>query len=314
MWRGKDWSIGMRAHAPLENAMLPKGGARWRSFSAGAVVQVLMLVILLIMPLLFPDRIVQFRRYLSTEIAPSSPVVDASRPWKPKRHKSVPLVKTTTPELPVPHVDIPTPAIPRPIVRPTSIDKASDAPTVAAQTPVALSETTAPNLVKPREPVRVGGFGDPSGVPGPKTALKSNVAQVGEFNLSSGPAGGGPRGGGAVREGLFANEQSSATNQSVAKTVQVSSRSKPVEVLYKPTPTYTEVARSKKIQGEVLLRVLFSASGQVKVLSLVRGLGYGLDEAAEEAAHQIKFKPAEDQDGNAIDSTAVVHIVFELAY
>jgi TonB family protein len=49
------------------------------------------------------------------------------------------------------------------------------------------------------------------------------------------------------------------------------------------------------------------------VLGVTRGLGYGLDEAAIAAARQIRFKPAQ-QDGHAVDSTATVHIVFELAY
>jgi hypothetical protein len=42
-------------------------------------------------------------------------------------------------------------------------------------------------------------------------------------------------------------------------------------------------------------------------------LGYGLEESAQNAARQIRFKPAQ-QDGQPVDSTAIVHIVFELAY
>jgi outer membrane biosynthesis protein TonB len=45
----------------------------------------------------------------------------------------------------------------------------------------------------------------------------------------------------------------------------------------------------------------------------VRGLGYGLDEAAQDAARQIKFKPAR-QDGQPVDFAGIVHITFELAY
>jgi outer membrane biosynthesis protein TonB len=48
------------------------------------------------------------------------------------------------------------------------------------------------------------------------------------------------------------------------------------------------------------------------VLRVVQGLGYGLDEQAETAARQIKFKPA-TQDGQPVDQTAIVHIVFALA-
>ena len=48
-------------------------------------------------------------------------------------------------------------------------------------------------------------------------------------------------------------------------------------------------------------------------MATVRGLGYGLDENAVAAAEAIHFRPAE-RAGVAADSTAVVHIVFQLAY
>jgi len=48
------------------------------------------------------------------------------------------------------------------------------------------------------------------------------------------------------------------------------------------------------------------------VVRVIRGLGHGLDEAAVQAAQQIHFKPAL-QDGQPADSTAVLHIVFQLA-
>jgi TonB family protein len=46
---------------------------------------------------------------------------------------------------------------------------------------------------------------------------------------------------------------------------------------------------------------------------VVQGLGHGLDEAAIEAANKMRFKPAL-RNGQAMDSTAVVHVVFQLAY
>ena len=86
----------------------------------------------------------------------------------------------------------------------------------------------------------------------------------------------------------------------------------PAEILSKPTPIYTEEARAKRIEGEVLLEVVFEASGRLRVLRIVRGLGHGLDDAAVRAAEQIRFKPAL-KDGQPSDSTAVVHIIFQLA-
>jgi hypothetical protein len=49
----------------------------------------------------------------------------------------------------------------------------------------------------------------------------------------------------------------------------------------------------------------------VRVLRVVRGLGYGLDEEAVRSAEQIQFKPAL-RENQATDSTVVVHVVFQL--
>jgi TonB family protein len=86
----------------------------------------------------------------------------------------------------------------------------------------------------------------------------------------------------------------------------------PAEILSKPTPIYTDEARAKRIEGEVLLEVVFEASGRLRVVKIVRGLGHGLDDSAVRAAEQIRFKPAL-RDGQPSDSTAVVHIIFQLA-
>jgi TonB family protein len=86
----------------------------------------------------------------------------------------------------------------------------------------------------------------------------------------------------------------------------------PVEILFKPAPAYTDEARALKLEGEVLLEVEFSASSQVRVVRIVRGLGHGLDESAARAAEQMKFKPAKSN-GRSIDFRTTVHIVFRLA-
>jgi TonB family protein len=88
--------------------------------------------------------------------------------------------------------------------------------------------------------------------------------------------------------------------------------STPVQIFSKPNPEYTEEGRRLKIDGEVRLEVLFSTSGQVRVVRILQGLGHGLDEEAVKAAEQIRFKPASHQ-GQPVDSTAVVHIIFQLA-
>jgi TonB family protein len=87
----------------------------------------------------------------------------------------------------------------------------------------------------------------------------------------------------------------------------------PVEILSKPRPVYPAEARDLRIEGEVLLEVLFLASGAIQVQRMLRGLGHGLDEAALASATQIRFRPAQHA-GQPVDQTAIVHITFQLAY
>jgi TonB family protein len=85
-----------------------------------------------------------------------------------------------------------------------------------------------------------------------------------------------------------------------------------LEVLSKPPVQYTAEARQLKVQGDVVLRVTFLASGQVVVQGVVHGLGHGLDEEARRVAQQIRFRPA-TRDGRAVDVTTTITITFQLA-
>jgi TonB family protein len=87
---------------------------------------------------------------------------------------------------------------------------------------------------------------------------------------------------------------------------------RPVEIVFKPTPEYTDEARSARIEGTVSIELEFTATGEVRVLRVVRGLGHGLDEAAQRAALRMRFKPAQS-DGRPVDSRATVHITFRLS-
>jgi TonB family protein len=66
------------------------------------------------------------------------------------------------------------------------------------------------------------------------------------------------------------------------------------------------------IQGEVTLSVVFQASGAIRIIGVVGSLGHGLDQAAEQAATQIRFKPAL-RDGKPADFPATLRIQFRLA-
>ena len=85
------------------------------------------------------------------------------------------------------------------------------------------------------------------------------------------------------------------------------------EILDIPRPEYTAEGRSLRIEGDVVIELVYLANGSIQVNRVVSGLGHGLDESAVQAAQQIKFKPAK-RDGQPVDFPARVRIQFRLAY
>jgi TonB family protein len=85
-----------------------------------------------------------------------------------------------------------------------------------------------------------------------------------------------------------------------------------LEVLSKPPVQYTSEARQLRVQGDVVLRVTFLATGQVVVEGVIHGLGHGLDEEARKVAQQIRFRPA-TRAGRPVDLTTNIVITFQLA-
>ena len=67
---------------------------------------------------------------------------------------------------------------------------------------------------------------------------------------------------------------------------------KSLNILYKPRPLYTAQARANNVQGKVVLRVTFLASGKIGSISPVSELPDGLTEQAIVAAKQMRFEPA----------------------
>jgi len=245
---------------------------------------------------------------------------------KPKAVEDTPApeVKVATKKLDLPASTAP--AIPKQIVRTNLFSTGSSAP-----------QTTR----LPASQVQTGGFGDPNGVPAKLNTGKSpvNIAQAGSFDLPTGPGYGNGTGGakgvrgvvastgfgsgvaiepktsasrGTVRQAGFGDADVPAPPTVQSRPAAVASKIIPAEILSKPTPIYTDEARARRIEGEVLLEVVFEANGKIQVLRVIHGLGYGLDDAAIRAAQQIRFKPAL-QDGQPSDSTAVLHIIFQLA-
>jgi len=330
----------------FKEALLPEGKKRWGSFGVGLGLECVALTALVILPLLMPQKFEAMQHYWVTPL--EAPVIEAWKPQPPPKPvvvKRQVVVKKETPKPAV--VEPPKPKIYNPVITSPVVKQvvrkvqAPDMTEVAKAFPdpnPMLGSSATPTLKKPRESVQTGGFGDPNGVPANgKNDRNPNIVQLGGYDMPTGPgsgngtggakgakgvvasagfgngvASGSPGGGGhgTVQQGMF---DVKAADTPKVKQTAVTSNVKPVEILSVPKPIYTDEARTRKIEGDVLVEVVFAASGEVKVVRVVRGLGYGLDEAAETAARQIRFKPAQ-QDGQPVDSPAIAHIKFELAY
>jgi TonB family protein len=201
--------------------------------------------------------------------------------------------------------------------------------TVKASTaPVHLGETfgATPNPNASR-PATIAAIGNPyGGMQGPAVAPHGVVGSTGIGNgLKSGSNAGVV--GKVASAGIpGATGNSSASYGKVASAgipVQVAAAPAPMqqrvepaatnlEVLSKPPVQYTSEARQLRVQGDVVLRVTFLATGQVVVQGVIHGLGHGLDEEARRVAQQIRFRPA-TQNGKPVDLTTNIVITFQLA-
>ncbi len=79
----------------------------------------------------------------------------------------------------------------------------------------------------------------------------------------------------------------------------------------KPEPQFTEEARRNGVTGEVMLRMILSASGQVTGIVPLKRLPDGLTEKAIAAARSIQFIPAE-KDGHKVSQYVTVSYNFNI--
>ena len=193
--------------------------------------------------------------------------------------------------------------------------------------------------------VQTGGFGDPNGVPAKGNPNKpANINRVGSFGMPPGygygngtggtkgtrgvvasagfgngvskgdPGARGSSGRGGVQGTSFDSAAPSGDLVRPAASLQPAKANRtPVEILQKPNPRYTDEARKLRIEGNVKLRVVFTAGGELRIVGVQSGLGHGLDEAAVAAAKLIRFRPAREG-GRAVDEPAIVTIEFKLAF
>jgi len=342
----------MQSNETLTLGLLPEKKRDWRTFLFSYSLCLSVLLLVLLARLIWPDRMSSWAKYTVTEIIPRPDLVPEKPIVKPrpKITKLLPEVKFETPKLIVPK-EMPRPKVQEVKIEPPKIQPVKfEAPKlepVSGAMPAKIIHTgsfgseATPTVNAPIQKVQTGGFGDPNGLPGEgKQGAKLTAAKLGSFDLPEGAGTGNGTGGaqgikGTIASAGFGNgiaqpghgdgrasgqgvqaagftSQQVATNSGRHNLTDTAALTAQVEILYKPKPAYTDEARKLNLEGEVLLEVLFGANGELHINRVVRGLGHGLDEAAVSAANKIKFKPAQ-RNGSAVDSTAVVHVMFQRA-
>ena len=183
-------------------------------------------------------------------------------------------------------------------------------------------------------PAMAAALGNPNGgMQGQATAPRGVVgsAGIGNGTQSGSNAGsqgrvasaGIPGGNGSAGNGGYGNASSghvgSAGIQGMAQPGSVASAIAPAKpqtvapvLLSHAKAEYTPEARQLKIQGDVVLRVKITTSGEMVVLNVLHGLGHGLDEQAVRSAPTYKFKPAM-QNGQPVEFTTNITITFQTA-
>jgi TonB family protein len=346
--------------------LLPNTKPRMGALGTSLIVQICLAAFVVMIPLLFPQRMIPKAMFMVTEIAgppldiPELPKPKPPAPPKIAKVQPPPPVAPPTPKINVakffaPRIEAPKPK-PRQVeaelpkindtFQPLKLEVATNQPArprEAVKTGMMTGGSSAAPTIpsKPVDKVQTGGFGDNEGLTGPSDPNKrANVGHFGDAALPPGPGYGNGTGGangtkgvvastgfgngvaipptgGArksnVQAGGFAN-QNDQVIEAPKKKADDAPVVESVVILSKPKPVYSAEALKMNIEGEVLLDVIFPASGgEVHVNRIVKGLGHGLDEAATRAAQQIKFKPAVSN-GRAVDFPAVIHIVFQMAF
>ena len=232
--------------------------------------------------------------------APPPPARELARAEVPKPLPVAPIVAKPVEPPPAPLMPAAAAAVERPIERPE------------IQRPIEtglFERTNGARTSQAAAAITTGAFGSAAASPR-GVANGPGAVTTGGFSSREPAQRKAPNVSGEVQTAGFDQRASAPAPPSVAALTKPADR--PVEIVFKPTPEYTAEARSARIEGTVSLELEFTAAGDVRVLRVVRGLGHGLDEAAQQAALRIRFKPAAS-DGRPADSRATVHITFRLS-
>ncbi len=145
-------------------------------------------------------------------------------------------------------------------------------------------------------------YGDPLGKVGPLSAGPGSGGGIGSgigHGVGSGRGPGvGPGEGGNTGGGVFMPGRGGVSMPQCVENCAMK-------------PPYSEEGYKLKIQGTVLLQMVVRADGSTDSFKILRGLGYGLDEAAIDTVRKWRFRPGY-KDGKPVDVYAQVEVNFRL--
>lgn len=177
----------------------------------------------------------------------------------------------------------------------------------------AAAQAPKPDVVKEPEPAPKAE--PPKEAPPPAGDAPAAMEGFADLGLAMGGGGGGM----AIPTGKPAGGTGSgkpATAKPVAKTLDTPA-DECAEVATKPKldaqtqPAYTAEGRQANVEGVVKLELTIDENGRVVNVRVIKGLGFGLDEAAVAAAKQWTFKPAM-RCGKAVSAVVKPGIRFQL--
>jgi TonB family protein len=143
---------------------------------------------------------------------------------------------------------------------------------------------------------------------------RAGVLDAPKVEESAGPGAGGGAGtgqGGGIGEGQGAGIGPGTGGGTGGGPYRPGSGIEPPSILREVKPEYSEEARRRGIEGDVIVEIVVRRDGSVGDVRIMRGLGHGLDERAARAVGQWRFSPAR-RHGTPVDVLVEVAVEFKL--
>jgi periplasmic protein TonB len=209
---------------------------------------------------------------------------------KPPERIEVEMIIKEPPPPPPPPKEEPKPEPPPPKAPPPKI-KIAEVPKIPQP-----KEPPPPNEEPPKEPPKVA--------PLVVGIAMSNQSDNGSFNVSAGNT-------------AYGKMEKTAADPGQVQAYRAPKYAPPgtadtePEQLGEFKPPYPKEATAAGIEGLVRLRVKVDETGKVVEVTVIKGVGYGLDEAARDGMRRTRFKPA-TKNGEPVGTTITFDYHFEL--